>query len=209
MRIRLHHIFTTFCFLLGYLGSFAQSDKNGSLKSMKDDSISSTYELALLGGGCFWCTEAVFEKLEGVLEVVSGYAGGQLDNPTYKDICTGKTGHAEVIRIKFLPEKISFAGILRTFGEAHDPTTLNRQGADIGTQYRSTIMYYNEEQQKIAKSWKEKLSLKLVDPVVTEIVSVPKFYPAEDYHQDYYEKNPNQGYCSFVIRPKLKKLGLE
>ena len=167
------------------------------------------YQFALLGGGCFWCTEAVFEKLDGVVEVISGYAGGDLINPTYKDICTGKTGHAEVIRIKYLSDKISFANLLRIFGDAHDPTTLNRQGADVGTQYRSTIMYYNEEQQLLAQSWKENLSNKFEDPVVTEIVPAPKFYPAEGYHQDYYAKNPNQGYCSFVIRPKLKKLGLE
>ena len=167
------------------------------------------FETALIGGGCFWCTEAVFEKVEGVVEVVSGYAGGHTLNPTYKDICTGETGHAEVIKIKFLPEKISFEKILETFGSAHDPTTLNRQGADVGTQYRSTIMFNNEEQHQAALVWKENLSKQLEDPVVTEIVPAPKFYPAEDYHQDYYAKNPNQGYCSFVIRPKLKKLGLE
>ncbi|MEK9772266.1 MAG: peptide-methionine (S)-S-oxide reductase MsrA [Opitutae bacterium] len=167
------------------------------------------HEFALLGGGCFWCTEAVFENIDGVLEVISGYAGGDLENPTYKDICTGTSGHAEVIRIKFLPAKISFSKILQTFGVAHDPTTLNRQGADVGTQYRSTIMFYNEEQQEIAQLWKAQLTEQLEDPVVTEIVPAPKFYPAEDYHQDYYAKNPDQGYCTFVIRPKLKKLGLE
>ena len=156
-----------------------------------DNSIENpAYQFALLGGGCFWCTEAVFEKLDGVVEVISGYAGGDLINPTYKDICTGKTGHAEVIKIKYLPEKISFSKLLSIFGDAHDPTTLNRQGADVGTQYRSTIMYYNTEQQELAQSWKENLSKKLEDPVVTEIVPVPKFYPAEDYHQDYYTKNP-------------------
>jgi peptide-methionine (S)-S-oxide reductase len=166
-------------------------------------------EFALVGGGCFWCTEAVFEKLDGVIEVISGYAGGETNNPTYKEICTGKTGHAEVIRIKFDPRIISFSEILQIFGNAHDPTTLNRQGADVGTQYRSTVMFFNEEQKEIAHLWKEKLSKSLVDPVVTEIVPAPRFYPAEEYHQDFYFKNPNQGYCSFVIRPKLKKLGLE
>ncbi len=170
---------------------------------------SSSVEFALVGGGCFWCTEAVFEKIEGILEVVSGYAGGALANPTYKDICTGQSGHAEVIKIKFSADIISYAEILEIFGKAHDPTTLNRQGADVGTQYRSTIMYYNEDQEKIARSWKKNLSGQFVDPVVTEIVPAPTFYPAEEYHQDYYAKNPNQGYCSFVIRPKLKKLGLE
>ena len=166
-------------------------------------------EFALLGGGCLWCTEAVFEKLDGVIEVISGYAGGETNNPTYKEICTGKTGHAEVIRIKFDPRIISYSEILQIFGNAHDPTTLNRQGADVGTQYRSTVMFFNEEQKEIAHLWKEKLSKSLVDPVVTEIVPAPRFYPAEEYHQDFYFKNPNQGYCSFVIRPKLKKLGLE
>ena len=178
-------------------------------QNMEANTKSSEFETALIGGGCFWCTEAVFEKIDGIVEVVSGYAGGSLLNPTYKDICTGKTGHAEVIKIKFIPSKISFKEILEVFGSAHDPTTLNRQGADVGTQYRSTIMFYNEEQQKVALAWKEKLASQLEDPVVTEIVEAPIFYPAEDYHQDYYSKNPNQGYCSFVIRPKLKKLGLE
>ena len=168
-----------------------------------------TTEVALIGGGCFWCTEAVFEKITGVVEVISGYAGGQTSNPTYKEICTGKTGHAEVIKIIFDPKITTFAKILEVFGAAHDPTTLNRQGADVGTQYRSTIMYLSEKQEKVAIAWKKKLSDKFVDPVVTEIVPAPTFYPAEDYHQDYYKKNPNQGYCSFVIRPKLKKLGLE
>ena len=166
-------------------------------------------EVAIIGGGCFWCTEAVFELYDGVKEVVSGYAGGAIKNPTYKQICTGTTGHAEVIRIVYDPSVISYRKILSIFGECHDPTTLNRQGAGVGTQYRSTIMYLSEEQQKAAVAWKKSLTEKLVDPVVTEIVEAPVFYPAEDYHQDYYKKNPNQGYCTFVIRPKLKKLKLE
>jgi peptide-methionine (S)-S-oxide reductase len=191
------------------LATFSKTTEENTVNTKKKSSELTGSEFALIGGGCFWCTEAVFENLEGVLEVVSGYAGGETQNPTYKDICTGQTGHAEVIRIKFLPHKISFSKILEVFGRAHDPTTLNRQGADVGTQYRSTIMFYNEEQKKSAISWKKALSAQLVDPVVTEIVPVPKFYTAEDYHQDYYAKNPNQGYCNFVIRPKLKKLGLE
>ena len=157
----------------------------------------------------FWCTEAVYEKIEGISDVISGYAGGKIPNPTYKQICTGTTGHAEVIKITFDPSTISYAKILEIFGNCHDPTTLNRQGADVGTQYRSTIMYLNDMQKETALEWKAKLSEKLVDPVVTEIVPSPVFYPAEDYHQDYYRKNPNQGYCNFVIRPKLKKLNLE
>jgi len=166
-------------------------------------------EVAILGGGCFWCTEAVFEMIDGVKDVVSGYAGGASKNPTYKEICTGNSGHAEVIRIVYDPSVISFQKILSIFGECHDPTTLNRQGADVGTQYRSTIMYLSEEQKESALAWKKKLTEKYIDPVVTEIVEAPVFYPAEDYHQDYYKKNPNQGYCTFVIRPKLKKLNLE
>jgi peptide-methionine (S)-S-oxide reductase len=166
-------------------------------------------ETIVLGGGCFWCTEAVFEKLDGIKDVISGYAGGEILNPTYKQICTGNTGHAEVIKIKFDPSVISFTKILDIFGDCHDPTTLNRQGADVGTQYRSTIMYLSEKQKELAIKWKAKLSKKLEDPVVTEIVAVPVFYSAEEYHQDYYRKNPNEGYCNFVIRPKLKKLNLE
>jgi len=166
-------------------------------------------ETIVLGGGCFWCTEAVFEKLDGIKDVISGYAGGEILNPTYKQICTGNTGHAEVIKITFDSAVISFTAILDIFGDCHDPTTLNRQGADVGTQYRSTIMYLSEKQKELAIQWKEKLSKKLEDPVVTEIVAVPVFYSAEEYHQDYYRKNPNEGYCNFVIRPKLKKLNLE
>jgi len=194
--------------IITFIGFETMVGKNKNLNTSQPFTEKKT-EIALIGGGCFWCTEAVFEKITGVVEVISGYAGGESSNPTYKEICTGKTGHAEVIKIIFDPEITSFAKILEVFGLAHDPTTLNRQGADVGTQYRSTIMYLSEKQKKIAIAWKKKLSDKFVDPVVTEIVPAPIFYPAEDYHQDYYKKNPNQGYCSFVIRPKLKKLGLE
>ena len=166
-------------------------------------------ETSILGGGCFWCTEAVFERVEGIKDVISGYAGGEILNPTYKQICTGTTGHAEVIKIIYDPKCYSYEQLLQIFAECHDPTTLNRQGADVGTQYRSTIMYLSESQEKAARLWKESLSNKFVDPVVTEIIPAPKFYKAEEYHQDYYTKNPNQGYCSVVIRPKLKKLKLE
>lgn len=182
-----------------------QAGNSNDLSNMKNKGM----ETSILGGGCFWCTEAVFERIDGVSEVISGYAGGKTINPTYKDICTGATGHAEVIKIIFDPNVISFKEILEVFAECHDPTTLNRQGADVGTQYRSTIMYLSEKQENVAKEWKQKLSEKWVDPIVTEIVPAPKFYPAEDYHQDYYTKNPNQGYCTVVIQPKLKKLKLE
>jgi len=168
-----------------------------------------TMEISILGGGCFWCTEAVFERIDGIKDVISGYAGGEIPNPTYKQICTGETGHAEVIKIKFDPSVISYSKILEIFGDCHNPTTLNKQGADEGTQYRSTIMFLSEDQKKLAEKWKKELAEKFEDPIVTEIVPAPIFYTAEDYHQDYYRKNPNQGYCSFVIRPKLKKLNLE
>ncbi len=180
-------------------------DKNGNIDQEKDRNM----ETSILGGGCFWCTEAVFERVEGVKEVISGYAGGDILNPTYKQICTGTTGHAEVIKIIYEPSVIPYEKILQIFAECHDPTTLNRQGADVGTQYRSTIMYLSESQEKAAKLWKQSLFNKYEDPVVTEIVPAPKFYKAEEYHQDYYTKNPNQVYCSVVIRPKLKKLKLE
>jgi len=191
------------------LGCLANNEITSKTLKLVSDKNKEQLETAIIGGGCFWCTEAVFEKVDGVKEAISGYAGGKNPNPTYKEICTGLTGHAEVIKILFDPAKISFREILEIFGDAHDPTTLNRQGADVGTQYRSTIMYLNESQKQAAEKWKIQLNAKLQDPVVTEIVPAPKFYEAEKYHQDYYKKNPNQGYCNFVIRPKLKKLNLE
>ena len=199
-----------FSFILTCLGCIAnKEDSDKNTKIIVSDSKKAITETAIIGGGCFWCTEAVFEKVDGVKEAISGYAGGKVPNPTYKQICTGLTGHAEVIKIIYDPKVITFERILEIFGDAHDPTTLNRQGADVGTQYRSTIMYLNESQKEIATKWKSSLNAKLVDQVVTEIVPAPIFYNAEEYHQDYYDKNPNQGYCNFVIRPKLKKLNLE
>lgn len=195
-----------------FSGGCLGTKKDEAMKTEKQETVAIKTEKnqdAILGGGCFWCTEAVFELLEGVESVVSGYAGGANPNPTYEQICTGTTGHAEVIKISFNPSEISYDQLLETFGECHDPTTLNRQGADTGTQYRSTIMYVDEDQKLMAEAWKKKLGSKLADPVVTEIVPSPVFYPAEDYHQDYFRRNPNQGYCTFVIRPKLKKLNLE
>jgi peptide-methionine (S)-S-oxide reductase len=185
--------------------SISINKKNNNIDKKKERVM----ETSILGGGCFWCTEAVFERVEGIKDVISGYAGGEILNPTYKQICTGTTGHAEVIKIIYDPKVITYEQLLQIFAECHDPTTLNRQGADVGTQYRSTIMYLSDSQEKAARLWKESLSDKFVDPVVTEIIPAPKFYKAEEYHQDYYTKNPNQGYCSVVIRPKLKKLKLE
>jgi peptide-methionine (S)-S-oxide reductase len=163
-------------------------------------------ELATIGGGCFWCTEAVLERVPGVLKAVSGYAGGTVTNPTYEDVCTGRTGHAEVIQVEFDPTVVSYEKILEVFFEAHDPTTLNRQGADEGTQYRSVIFYHDEAQHVAAGRAKLAAQAHWPDPIVTEIAPLTKFYPAEKYHQDYFKNNPNQNYCSFVIKPKVKKL---
>jgi peptide-methionine (S)-S-oxide reductase len=163
-------------------------------------------ELATYGGGCFWCVEAVFQRLDGVKKVVSGYAGGKTENPTYKQVCSGETGHAEVIQIEFDPKKISYSDLLDVFWLAHDPTTLNRQGADRGTQYRSIILYHDERQKQLAEASKKKAAGQFRDSIVTEIVPLTKFYKAEDYHQNYYNDNQNAPYCQFVIRPKLDKL---
>ena len=163
-------------------------------------------QLATFGGGCFWCIEAVFERLDGVQSVVSGYAGGKSLTPTYRQVCGGTTGHAEVVQIEFDPGKISYERLLEVFWQAHDPTTLNRQGADVGTQYRSVILYHDETQKAAAEKSKVAAQKMFRDPIVTEIVSFTMFYPAEDYHQGYYDDNRGALYCSVVIRPKLEKL---
>jgi peptide-methionine (S)-S-oxide reductase len=162
-------------------------------------------EKATLGGGCFWCVEAVYEYLPGVLSVTSGYAGGQTENPTYEQIGTGKTGHAEVVQIEYDPGKISYQKIIDLFWDAHDPTTLNRQGADVGTQYRSIILTANDEEKTIAEASRSRAQAGFSSPIVTEIVPLEKFYPAEDYHQDFYRENPMHPYNLAVTRPKLKK----
>lgn len=163
-------------------------------------------EIAVFGSGCFWCTEAVFEHVPGVKKVTSGYTGGHVENPTYKQVCEGDTGHAEVTRIEFDPAVVNYARLLEIFFESHDPTTLNRQGADEGTQYRSAIFYANDAQKVAAEAGKQAAQKDFDDPIVTEITPLGKFYDAEDYHQDYFKNNPNAGYCSFVIKPKVKKL---
>lgn len=165
-------------------------------------------DTATFATGCFWCTEAVFEELNGVLRVVSGYSGGHTKNPTYKEVCTGETGHAECVQIIYEPAKISYDDLLEVFFEVHDPTSLNRQGADVGTQYRSAIFYHDNEQKEKAEYYKKQLndSGAYDKPIVTEIAPFTTFYPAEDYHQEYYENNKNTNpYCSIVIRPKLDK----
>jgi len=163
-------------------------------------------EIADLGGGCFWCMEAVFERLPGVKSVTSGFAGGHTENPTYQQVCTETTGHAEVTQIEFDPAKISYAKLLEVFWQAHDPTTLNRQGADEGTSYRSIILYRDEKQKLIAEKSKLKAQENFKHPIVTEIVPFTKFYQAEDYHQEYYDNNSSAPYCQVVIAPKLEKL---
>jgi peptide-methionine (S)-S-oxide reductase len=164
-------------------------------------------EKITFGGGCFWCIEAVFQRLKGVTSVASGYAGGAVENPTYKQVCTGETGHAEVVQIQFKPSVLSFEKLLDVFWAAHDPTTLNRQGADHGTQYRSVIFFENERQKALAEKSRDAAQKDFPSPIVTQIAPMPKFYKAEDYHQNYYNDNKTRnGYCAMVISPKLQKL---
>ena len=185
--------------------------------AMERNNKGSTYgnsgsaHLATFGGGCFWCLEAVFERIDGVKTVVSGYAGGTKENPGYKEVSSGGTGHAEVVRIAYDPEVIGYEGLLDVFWKAHDPTTLNRQGADEGTQYRSIILYHDASQKETAERSKADISKsdKFQNGIVTEIKALEIFYAAEEYHQDYFKKNPNAAYCAFIIQPKLQKLGLE
>ena len=166
-----------------------------------------TMDTATFGAGCFWCIEAVFVELKGVQSVTSGYMGGSIKNPSYKEVCTGRTGHAEVAQIVYDPAVITFAELLEVFWQTHDPTTLNRQGNDVGTQYRSAIFYHNEEQKEQAQFYKEKLTAgdAFGKPIVTEITPVSTFYVAENYHQDYFANNPNQPYCQMIVRPKVEK----
>ncbi len=165
------------------------------------------YQIATLGGGCFWCLEAAFQRLEGVHSVISGYSGGHEEHPTYKEVCTGETGHAEVIQISFDPQVITFRELLEIFFFIHNPTTLNRQGGDVGTQYRSVIFYHSSEQQDLADDLIKELEDKQLydEPIVTQVVEFDRFYSAEDYHQDYYQNNTQQDYCNVVISPKLAK----
>jgi peptide-methionine (S)-S-oxide reductase len=189
--------------LAGCMANTQSSKLSASIMNMNEKVDTATF-----GTGCFWCTEALFEQLKGVLKVTSGYSNGQVENPTYKQVCTGETGHAECVQVNYEPDKISFDELLEVFFQAHDPTTLNRQGADEGTQYRSAIFYHNEEQKEKADFYKAELdkSGAFSKPIVTEIAAAQKFYPAEDYHQEYYENNKNSNpYCSVVIRPKLDK----
>ncbi len=176
---------------------------NSQVKTMQGKKL----QKATFGSGCFWCTEAVFEIVEGVTSVTSGYTGGNIKNPTYEEVCNEKTGHAEAVQLTFDPEVISYKELLEMFWKTHDPTTLNRQGNDVGTQYRSVIYFHTEEQKLLAEKYKGALdkSGAWVNPIVTKILPATEFYKAEDYHQDYYENNPNQGYCTYIIAPKVEK----
>ncbi len=194
-------------FLAGCQGGAEAGAKARKAGSVVSKDMAGT-EVATLGGGCFWCIEAVYERIDGVVEAVSGYAGGKTKDPTYEQVSSGTTGHAEVVQIRFDPKKISYEKILEIFWKAHDPTTLNRQGNDVGTQYRSVIYYHDEAQRGAAEKSKAEAGKRFSSPIVTEVAPLEAFYPAEDYHQDYYEANPFAGYCTFVIRPKLDKLDL-
>jgi peptide-methionine (S)-S-oxide reductase len=192
--------------LILFLISFGIYSNPNSNMLMKEKDHGSS-ETATFGAGCFWCVEAVFQSLKGVDQVVSGYSGGHVVDPTYSQVCSGSTGHAEVCQIHFDPEVISYEELLEVFWSTHDPTTLNRQGNDVGPQYRSVIFYHNNEQKRLAATYKERLnnSGAFTKPIVTEISPFEKFYIAEDYHQEYYDLNPNQPYCTYVIQPKMEK----
>lgn len=187
------------------------SGKTNPETNQKVEPKKTSKELATFGAGCFWCVEAVLEQLDGVLDVTSGYMGGSVDNPTYRQICEGTTGHAEVVQVEFDPGKISYESLLKWFFKLHDPTTLNRQGGDVGTQYRSVVFYHSEEQKAAAQRAMKIITDAKVfaDPLVTEVSAVQKYYLGESYHQDYYRQNKSVDYCRAVITPKLDKLGLE
>jgi peptide-methionine (S)-S-oxide reductase len=180
-----------------------------SFGQMNNGKSSGQTDTAVFGGGCFWCLDAQFKLVDGVKSVLSGYAGGTTANPTYEQVCSETTGHAEVIKVEFDPTKVSYEDLLKKFFHAHDPTTLNRQGPDVGTSYRSIILYRDENQESIAKKVKAEAQKEWPDPIVTEIVPLKAFYKAEDYHQDYFANNPTQGYCRLVIAPKVKKFEKE
>lgn len=177
------------------------------MKNDMNEKPAGNLELATFGNGCFWCTEAIFQNLKGVYEVASGYTGGKVKDPTYREVSSGLTGHAEAIQLRYDPKEISYPELLEIFWQTHDPTTLNKQGADVGTQYRSAVFYHNDEQRQLAEAYKKQLdeSGAFGNPIVTEITPASVFYTAENYHQNYYNLNGNAPYCSYVIRPKLEK----
>jgi len=206
-----------FISVVSFMGLSSCAQKDNSANTKKDikamttnntnSSTSNTLDTATFGTGCFWCTEAIFQQLEGVEKVTSGYSGGSVPNPTYEQVCSKTTGHAECLNIIYDPKKISFDELLEVFWQTHDPTTLNRQGADVGTQYRSVVFYHNAEQKAKTEKYKAELdkSGAFDNPIVTTLEPFTIFYPAEEYHQNYYNSNTGQGYCQFVIRPKVEK----
>lgn len=190
-----------------HFNSCAQKETNRYISEEVTMGTKTKLDTATFGAGCFWCVEAIFQQVRGVINVESGYSGGSVENPTYSEVCTGTTGHAEVCRVTFDPSVVTYRDLLEVFWQTHDPTTLNRQGADVGSQYRSVIFYHNDEQLKQAEETKLKLTAEHIweNPIVTEIVSFKTFYKAEDYHQEYYDQNASQPYCSIVITPKIDK----
>jgi len=204
-------LFTGVLVTLATLFSCAQKQHKKTISkdmtTTTNGSVNTTTDTATFGTGCFWCTEAIFQQLEGVIKSTSGYSGGHVANPSYKEVCTGTTGHAEVIQVVYDPKKITYDELLEVFWQTHDPTTLNRQGNDVGPQYRSVIFYHNNEQKEKAEKYKAELdkSGAFNNPIVTEISPYSKFYAAENYHQDYFNQNGSQPYCNFVIRPKVEK----
>jgi peptide-methionine (S)-S-oxide reductase len=194
-----------------FINACGQAKNNSTTKTMdnekKSSTVNSNIDTATFGAGCFWCVEAVFQRLEGVLSVKSGYSGGTVKNPSYKEVCQGTTGHAEVCQVTYDKTKISFDELLEVFWKVHDPTTLNRQGNDYGTQYRSAVFYHNDEQKKLAEKYKEEINKSgaYPSPVVTEITAFTNFYPAEDYHDNYFNQNGSEPYCKYVIQPKVEK----
>jgi peptide-methionine (S)-S-oxide reductase len=198
--------FITFL-LLATIGSTCMAQLNSEQAKSMTNKNGTNLETATFGSGCFWCTEAIFQNVEGVEKVESGYMGGHVKNPTYKEVCSGLTGHAEVLQVTYNPTEISYPELLEVFWKTHDPTTLNRQGADVGTQYRSAIFYHNDEQKRLAEKYKQELTAaKAFDqPIVTEINPASVFYKAEDYHQNYFNLNGDAPYCAYVIQPKVEK----
>jgi peptide-methionine (S)-S-oxide reductase len=210
MRTFKHTVSAVTLVMAFFLGACSQTTEksqiNTTTKKMSNDT--SSIQQITFGAGCFWCVEAVFQNLEGVLKVESGYSGGTIKNPSYREVCTGATGHAEVCQITYDPKKISFEDLLQVFWKTHDPTTLNRQGADAGTQYRSVIFYHTQEQKEKAELYKKKMNEEKAydNPVITEISPYTTFYKAEDYHQNYYNQNGEESYCKYVIQPKVEKM---
>lgn len=201
-------LFASFFLSFAVLSCKSEVKQNFDHSEEEEINMNNKTKKAVFGGGCFWCVEAVFQQIEGVEAAINGYAGGRKEDPAYDEVCSGTTGHAEVVQVSYDPEKVSFEELLEIFFKTHDPTTMNRQGADVGTQYRSVIFYYDDKQKQEADKWIDIINKSDIydNDVVTEVSPLEKFYPAEEVHQNYYQNNPNQPYCSVVIGPKINKL---